>query len=125
MDSAKIKSFLFLSEFLSYTKAGDALNISQSVLSRHIKSLEEELGFELFNRNSKNVSSPPRLLMAEGLRDLNNRYDILVERASLARDGYTGEIRIGIMDGLLLSGFRQIKLEYETPPSRYKIRFHL
>ncbi|OJJ18449.1 hypothetical protein BKI52_22805 [marine bacterium AO1-C] len=48
-----------LANELSFSKAAEKLNISQSPLSRHIKSLEDELGQALFHRNTKSVTLTP------------------------------------------------------------------
>lgn len=46
-----IREFVRLSETKNYTKTAEELYISQSVLSRHIASLEEELGTQLISRS--------------------------------------------------------------------------
>lgn len=45
--------FAALAHYLSYSKTSEELCVSQSALSKHISSLEQELGMKLFNRNSK------------------------------------------------------------------------
>jgi hypothetical protein len=56
MDSDRLNEFIVLAEKLNYSKASKMLFISQSVLSRHIMDLEEELGVRLFDRDYRNVS---------------------------------------------------------------------
>ena len=56
MTFAQINSFLKLVEFENFSAAADALFIAQSTLSKHIKSLEDELGVRLFNRSGKGIS---------------------------------------------------------------------
>lgn len=51
----KLKYFIEVARFQSYTKAAANLYISQPALSKQMKLLEEELGFTLFNRSSKGV----------------------------------------------------------------------
>lgn len=55
MEITYLREFIELSKLLNYTEAAEQLYISQPVLSKHIKSLENELGFSLFKRNSKAV----------------------------------------------------------------------
>jgi DNA-binding transcriptional LysR family regulator len=45
-----LREFIVLAKFLNYHKSSVFLNISQSSLSKHIMSLEKDLGFELFER---------------------------------------------------------------------------
>ena len=61
MTTEQLNEFYILSTTLSYSKAAEKLYISQSTLSRHIKSMEEELNVHLFSRSTKNV-----ILTSEG-----------------------------------------------------------
>ncbi|MEE3649785.1 MULTISPECIES: LysR family transcriptional regulator [unclassified Brenneria] len=47
--------FILLSELLNFSKAAQKMNITQPVLSRHMKYLEEQLGVELFRRDTHSV----------------------------------------------------------------------
>ncbi|MDE5931802.1 MAG: LysR family transcriptional regulator [Lachnospiraceae bacterium] len=55
MTTEQLNEFYILSITLSYSKAAEKLYISQSTLSRHIKSMEEELNVHLFSRSTRNV----------------------------------------------------------------------
>lgn len=55
MDINYFKEFIVLSENGNYMEAADKLFISQSALSRHIKSMEEELGVLLFDRTTRKI----------------------------------------------------------------------
>ncbi len=55
MDSEQIKYLLQLAKDLNFTKASNHLFVSQSTVSKKIMSLENELGFDLFIRNQRNV----------------------------------------------------------------------
>lgn len=61
MDIRRLEYFVTLANVLNYTKASELLFISQPSLSRHISSIEEELGCKLFVRNTHQVE-----LTAEG-----------------------------------------------------------
>lgn len=64
MEITYLKEFIELADRLSFTEAAEKLYISQSVLSKHIKTLEKELDMRLFDRNNKQV----------GLTDFGKRY---------------------------------------------------
>ena len=51
-----IKEFIILAEIGNFLEAADHLFMSQSTLSRHIKSLEDDLGTPLFDRTTRKVS---------------------------------------------------------------------
>lgn len=48
MDIQQLKYFLALAKELHFWKTAEKMNITQSALSRHIMSLENELGLQLF-----------------------------------------------------------------------------
>ena len=52
MDTTMIEEFLTLKNTGSYLKAADELGMTQSTLTRHIQSLEKEVGKPLIDRNS-------------------------------------------------------------------------
>ncbi|WP_321970892.1 LysR family transcriptional regulator [Paratractidigestivibacter sp.] len=55
MDTQRCREFVVLAQTCNYLQAADQLFISQSSLSKHIKSLERELGVELFKRTTRRV----------------------------------------------------------------------
>jgi DNA-binding transcriptional LysR family regulator len=55
-----LASFLMVAKLGSLSKASAKLQVSQSTLSRHIKSLEDFLGFALFDRHARGLSLTPR-----------------------------------------------------------------
>lgn len=55
MEINYLKEFVVLAETENFLEASDALFISQSSLSKHIKTLENEIGFPLFNRTTRRV----------------------------------------------------------------------
>ncbi len=61
MTTELMQEFYVLATLLNYSRAAENLYIAQSVLSRHMKSLEEELSVQLFDRDTHHVS-----LTAEG-----------------------------------------------------------
>ncbi|MEN5084418.1 LysR family transcriptional regulator [Bosea sp. TWI1241] len=95
-DLRKLRFFVAIAEGMHLSRAAEALNISQSALSRQIQSLEDELGFRLFDRIGKRLT-----LTAEG-EDLLPRAARLIEEAnaltlraeSVAR-GRVGHLRLG------------------------------
>lgn len=59
MTSLQIEYFLTLAEFLNFTATANSLHISQPVVSKQIAALEEELGFQLFSRNHRQLKLTP------------------------------------------------------------------
>ncbi len=103
MDFEKIKYFLALADTLNYTKASQRLYISQSMLSRHIMALEEEIGMALFIRNSHGVSlTPVGAYMKNGLKSIGNEYELVLKQAQIIDSGRSGDLRIGIITATTL-----------------------
>jgi LysR family transcriptional activator of glutamate synthase operon len=55
MDTRHLRQFAFLAQVGNFSEVAEKFFISQSALSKHIKSLEEELGAQLFDRTGKGV----------------------------------------------------------------------
>lgn len=55
MEVRLLREFLVLSETLNFTRASERLNMTQPVLSRHVKLLEQHFGAQLLTRNTHRV----------------------------------------------------------------------
>ena len=97
MNTGRLYEFLVLARLLSFSKAADALFISQSILTRHIQDLEEEMGVVLFNRTTHGVSltEAGRILAKEG-PELINKCDSALRRLRTQNIPAKGKIRIGM-----------------------------
>ena len=56
MEINYLKEFIVLAETLNFAEASDRLYTTQSTLSKHIRKLEDELGYLLFDRTTRKVS---------------------------------------------------------------------
>ena len=56
LDVNLIKEFVLLSDVCNYARAAEDLFIAQSTLSKHIMSLEKQLGHPLFSRSTRRVT---------------------------------------------------------------------
>jgi len=56
MTLTQIRSFLAIAREQNLTRAAENLNLSQSAISSQLKSLEDELGVRLFERNARGMS---------------------------------------------------------------------
>jgi len=109
-----IKYFLVLAEVLSFTKAADQLFMSQSVLSRQIAQLEQNIGVSLFIRNNKTVElTPAGKILYDGFKDMQIRYSSIVEKAIAADKGLSGTINIGALFGQMTYDFLPYLKSYE------------
>jgi DNA-binding transcriptional LysR family regulator len=103
MDTSLFKYFLVLADTLSYTKAANQLFKSESVLSRQISQLENNLGLKLLDRNKRTVSlTPAGKAFANGLQHLGKNYAALIEEAEAIQSGCSGVIRLAALSGVIL-----------------------
>jgi len=90
--------FVLLAETRNFGVAAARANLSQPALSNSIKTLEEQLGFKLFQRDERPVT-----LTAEGRELYPRAKDILFEARNLDRQilalkaGDAGHVRIGLV----------------------------
>lgn len=96
MDVRVLRYFLTVAREASFSRAADALYMSQPTLSRQIRDLEEELGTTLFVRTNRNVT-----LTRDGMR-LRRRAQEIVELMDRTREEFenldediSGDVCIG------------------------------
>ncbi len=96
METRQLKYFLDVANCLNFTKAAQQNHIAQTAMSQNIISLENQLGFKLFDRNNRNVS-----LTYMGEAFYTEALEIIraVERAEVRMSGIAagseGIVRIG------------------------------
>src|ERR1041384_3405530 len=78
MELSQLRTFREVAEALSFTRAAQKLNMTQSAVSHQIKALELELGEPLFIRAKRGV-----LLSAAGRLALEDAGPIIEEAAAL------------------------------------------
>ncbi len=52
----RMYTFLTVCEYMSFTKAAQALHLTQPAISQHIHVLEEQYGTKLFSLNKRHIS---------------------------------------------------------------------
>ncbi len=92
------QSFVVVAEELSFRRGAQRLNIDQSALTRRIQRLEQQLGFKLFERTTREVSlTPAGRCFYETNVELLRGYERAVGAARLVAQGKTGELRLAYM----------------------------
>lgn len=142
MNTGRLYEFLVLSKLLSFSKAADALYISQSVLTRHIQELEKELAVPLLKRSTHGVAltEAGRMLAKEG-PELIRKSESALRRLRTQNIPARGKFRIGIglefsysnhIRGFIqgfLTRYPDIELQYDVfpgnTPSEIALRYDL
>ena len=108
MDLRQLEIFVKVAELGSFSRAAEALHLTQPTVSEHIRTLEDELGVRLLDRLGRGaaVTRAGELLVSYAGRML-----ALQREARQALDSFQGK-----MSGGLLVGASTIPGEYVLPP---------
>lgn len=93
-----MREFQILAAELNFSLAAQKLFISQSVLSRHIASLENEIGVQLLKRSTHNVELTEAGKEAyDTFSDILGEYDNYVAKVENIKKKQPGKLRVGIL----------------------------
>ncbi|MCE5284257.1 MAG: LysR family transcriptional regulator [Pelosinus sp.] len=127
MEISHLEYFIAVARYKSFTKAATVSHVSQSVISKLVKDLEQELGVVLLNRTSKKVSltDAGTIFLAEAEKVVtlfSNLTSSFGDKCKLPR----GKVTIGlplmteaVSIAQLLGEFRQKYPEIETELYEY------
>ncbi|SIR89310.1 LysR family transcriptional regulator [Micromonospora avicenniae] len=83
---AHLEAYVAVAEEASFSRAADRLYVAQPVLSRRIKTLEQRLGGELFDRSRRQITNTDfGVLLLPYAKDVLSRVDRLRKVATAAR----------------------------------------
>lgn len=126
MRTEYLYEFIVLTQFGNFQMAADSLFISQSSLSKHIQSIESELGFPLLRHNKNKFALTPEGM--EFLPYANKICDLRIEYTELFKNrGNSRKLDIGtchftsIEDDIFSNAILRLSTEYpdcliRTPP---------
>ena len=115
MDLRQLEFFSAVAGELNFTRAAERLTIAQSAVSAGVRSLESELGVELFDRSRRQIrlTSTGELLLPkvrEALDAVNEVRDV----AQQSTQAITGSIVIGLMTSVTLVNVPRLLGLYRT-----------
>ncbi|MFF8352767.1 LysR family transcriptional regulator [Streptomyces chartreusis] len=103
LDLRKLRYFVAVAEELHFGQAAERLHIAQPVLSRQIRSLEDELGAEVFDRGRRGtLLTPAGKQLLEDAVPLLASAQALVRRVKSSAQG-TQSLTIGFMPGITVT----------------------
>lgn len=120
----QMRAFLALAEAENFTRASEMVCLSQPAFSALIASLEQEVGYRLFDRDTRKVQ-----LNANGLHFVElasrfvNNYDNIVQEIKLYSQGEEGSVTLAVLPSLAVQWLPQIisKFNIENPHIRINI----
>ena len=97
MTLKQIDYILELAKTLNFNKAAENLFISQPTLTYHIKSVEEEINFEIFSRSNKGITlTPAGSQFCISLRNIREELKRAIEQGQNFSSLYNSNITIGL-----------------------------
>ncbi len=95
MDWDRLRIFHAVADAGSLTHAGDVLHLSQSAVSRQIRSLEDELNATLFHRHARGlILTEQGKLLFDATRHMAKRLDAAAARIRDSEEEVFGELRV-------------------------------
>ena len=135
MDTKYYQEFLVLAEQKNYVNAAARLFISQSVLTKHIQKMEDELGAKLFSRTTHSISlTEYGEILVPYARQILEKEAALSQEILHAKNAHGRHLTIGTITAVspygisdLLSSFRQkypdITLDLEYGESEDLVKY--
>lgn len=95
MDFKQLEAFIMVAKLRSFSKAANAIYLSQPTISSNIASLEKELEIQLFDRTSKEVNLTPagELFLEYATDIINTRNNSIVEMSNF-NNNISGRLNI-------------------------------
>jgi len=117
MDLRRLEVFAKVADLGSFSRAAEALFLTQPTISEHVRALEVELGLSLLDRLGRGATPTPA---GRVLLDYARRMLKLAEEARQAIDHFQGR-----MSGTLLVGGSTIPGEYVLPAmmGQFKVKY--
>lgn len=105
MNLNQVKYFVSVAEHRSFTKAAAQHYISQTAITQQVQALEDKVGTQLINRNSRPIAlTPAGKVFLKEARAILERMDAAIWRTREASTGLVGALRVGYTKGYEHSG---------------------
>ena len=127
MNSRQVECFISAAETLNFTESAKLLFVSQPSVTHAIATLEDELGYKLFNRDKKQISlTPAGRYLYRSLKTLGADYRNAVSRARLFGEGYEQELVVGCGSSVFEERFLPgVVREFRTSHPDVYMRFEI
>ncbi|RLM27861.1 LysR family transcriptional regulator [Brenneria alni] len=118
----QLRAFVALTETDNFTRAAQKINLSQPAFSALIAGLEEEVGYRLFDRDTRKVQ-----LNADGIqfidiaRRLIQTHDDAVDEIKSYATGYKGKIVLAVLPSMAVEWLPQVLAQYHHAYPKIKV----
>ncbi|HEY0259869.1 MAG TPA: LysR family transcriptional regulator, partial [Lacisediminihabitans sp.] len=99
----QLEVFWTVARELSFTRAAERLLTAQSAVSAQVRSLERELGVELFDRSRRRIRlTPAGAALVPRARETMDALQAVRDSAAELRDALTGSVTVGLMTSVTI-----------------------
>lgn len=125
MELRHLRYFVAVALEENITRAAERLRVSQPALSRQIRDLEDELGFELLERTAKSIAltEAGRTFLEEASAVLERLEQGIESARAIARDGCR-EIHVGYAPTLTVKILPPTIRAFQTQHPKAKVKLH-
>src|SRR5579862_4141809 len=125
MELRHLRYFVAVAEEENVSKAALKLHVSQPGISRQIRDLEDEIGFQLFERSAKSVRLTPagNVFLGEARAVLQRAHEA-VEKARAADGAASSEINIGYAPSLTVQILPQALRKFQNQFPKVRVALH-
>lgn len=121
----QLRAFLVLSEHDSFTQAAKRFNLSQPAFSTLIASLEEDIGYRLFDRDTRKVElNANGIHILETARQLISDYDAAISEIKARASGKEGTLTLSVLPSLAVEWLPEILAEYSQSHPQTHIKLN-
>lgn len=125
MELRHLRYFIAAAEEENVSRAALKLHVSQPGISRQIKDLEDEIGFQLFERSAKSLklTEAGKVFLAEA-KSILQRADNAVKNARAVAENAGGELHVGYAPSLTVKILPQALRAFQTQFPKVRVSLH-
>jgi|ERR1700733_1241903 len=125
MELRHLRYFIAAAEEENVSRAALKLHVSQPGISRQIKDLEDEIGFQLFERSAKSLklTEAGKIFLAEA-KAILQRADDAVKKAKAVAENSDGELHVGYAPSLTVKILPQALRAFQTQFPKVRVSLH-
>ncbi|WKY45219.1 LysR family transcriptional regulator [Eubacteriaceae bacterium ES2] len=124
MNRQTLEYFITLTETLNFTEAAKRQFVSQTTISRAIKQLEKELGFELFTRSTTKVTlTAAGQVYQKGVKQLLMNYDLILADCQCLSQTESHCLKVGFSNDLGLDYVSRVLKRYQKKSKNIEFVF--
>lgn len=125
MELRHLRYFIAAAEEENVSRAALKLHVSQPGISRQIKDLEDEIGFQLFERSAKSLklTAAGKMFLVEA-KSVLQRADDAVKRAKTVAENAGGELHVGYAPSLTVQILPQALRTFQEQFPNVRVVLH-